>query len=132
MGRRLMKVEEVMRGPEQYACVPPEMTVQEALRRSPGRAGALCVVGAEDELLGIFTDGDLRRRLRDDAGFAKGPMSAVMTANPKRVVVGRLAQEAAKIMEQYQIDELPVVDDSGRLRGVIDIQDLLAARLLAP
>lgn len=132
LGRRLMKVEEVMRGPEQYACVPPEMTVQEALRRSPGRAGALCVVGAEDELLGIFTDGDLRRRLRDDAGFAKGPMSAVMTANPKRVVVGRLAQEAAKIMEQYQIDELPVVDDSGRLRGVIDIQDLLAARLLAP
>ena len=132
LGRRMMKAEEVMRGLEECGCVTVDVTVREALKRSPSRAGAQCVLDDDGKLLGIFTDGDLRRHLAKDAAFLNETMSAVMTSNPKRIVLGSLAQEAAKIMEDYQIDELPVVDDSGKLCGVIDVQDLLKARLLGP
>ena len=132
LGRKLLKVEEVMRGLEECGRVPAEMSVREAMRQSPSRAGALCVVDDAGKLLGIFTDGDLRRHVSRDAEFLDGPIRAVMTASPKRIAIGSLAQEAAKIMEKHQIDELPVVDGADGLRGVIDVQDLLAARLLAP
>ncbi len=131
LGRRLVKVEEIMRGPEDCACISAQTPVREALKQSPSRAGALCVVDGDRRLQGIFTDGDLRRRLAEGSEFVDEPVSAVMSASPKRIEIGSLAQEAARIMEDYQIDELPVVDADGVLRGVIDVQDLLAARLLA-
>jgi len=130
LGRKLMKVDEVMRGPEKCAVVTAETEVREALKTSPSRAGALCVVDEEKRLVGIFTDGDLRRRLSKDSAFLDGPLSAVMTKGPKRIRLGSLAQEAAKIMDDYEIDELPVVDEHDTLRGVVDVQDLLAARLM--
>lgn len=132
LGRKLMKVGEVMRGPEECAIVSGDITVREALKKSPSRAGALCVLDGEERFVGIFTDGDLRRRLTTGVAFLDQPVSAVMTAEPKRIEMGCLAQEAAKIMDDYHIDELPVVDRDGRLRGVVDVQDLLAVRLLAP
>lgn len=132
LGRKLMRVEEVMRGPEECALVGEDTVVREALKKSPSRAGALCVLDGEKRFVGIFTDGDLRRRLTEGVEFLEGPVSAVMTANPKRIDPGSLAQEAAKIMDDYHIDELPVVDGDGRLRGVVDVQDLLAVRLLSP
>jgi len=132
LGRRLMKVEEVMRSPDDYACVTPDVTVRAALARSPKRAGAVCVLDDAGRLVGIFTDGDLRRRLVEGAELLDAAIAGVMTRSPKRIRLGRLAQEAAKIMEDAQIDELPVVDESDVLRGVIDIQDLLLHRLLSP
>ena len=55
-----------------------------------------------------------------------------MIRNPKFVRLGSLAHEAAKILQDYKIDDLPVVDEAGRLCGIIDIQDLLAVRVIAP
>lgn len=135
LGRKLMKVEEVMRGPELCPRIVGDATVADALARIddiPGRAGAICITDPEGRLLGIFTDGDLRRRVRQDPAFLKGPLSAVMTRNPKRIRVGRLAQEAAQVLKRHRIDELPVVDDQDRLCGIVDIQDLLAVRVIAP
>jgi len=135
LGRKLLKVEEVMRGMDQCAHVPADTPVREALVRitnSPGRAGAMCVVDHDGKLIGIFTDGDLRRRVLTEQAFLDHPISDVMTAGPKRIQVGRLAHEAAQIQARYRIDELPVVDAEGRLRGIIDVQDLLAVRVIAP
>jgi arabinose-5-phosphate isomerase len=132
LGRKLMKVEEIMRGLDQCACVEPNDTMQSVLKESPSRAGALMVVDEDGKLLGIFTDGDLRRHLQNGTDFLSGSIADVMTARPKRIKIGLLAQEAAKIMERYQLDELPVIDDGGKLCGFVDIQDLLKARLLAP
>lgn len=135
LGRRLLKVDDVMRGLDQCAHVSDKATVIQALERidaTPGRAGAVCVTDASGALAGIFTDGDLRRRVRQDPAFLKGPISAVITRNPKRIRLGSLAQEAAKILKDNRIDELPVVDANDRLCGIVDVQDLLAVRIIAP
>ena len=135
LGRKLMKVDDVMRRLDQCACVTESVSVIEALERVdsiPGRAGAVCVTDSEGLLLGIFTDGDLRRRVRQDPAFLRGRIAAVITRPCKSIRAGSLAQEAARIMKNSRIDDLPVVDDQGRLCGIVDIQDLLAVRLLAP
>jgi len=135
LGRRLLKVDDVMRGLDQCAHVGEEATVIQALERidaTPGRAGAVCVTDAGGVLVGIFTDGDLRRRVRQDPAFLKGPICAVITRHPKCIRTGSLAQEAAKILKENRIDELPVVDNKERLCGIVDVQDLLAVRLIAP
>ena len=75
LGRRLMKVEEVMRGLDQCAVVLASLTVSEALEqvnRVPGRAGAACVTDESGRMIGIFTDGDLRRRVPKDTAFLSG------------------------------------------------------------
>lgn len=135
LGRRLLKVEEVMRGLDQCATVNEGVTVVEALAKIDsvkGRAGAVIVIGRGGVLRGIFTDGDLRRHVRGDVSFLRKPIRAVMIAKPKRVRLGSLAQEAANILKTYRIDELPVVDDKNRLCGIVDIQDLLTVRVIAP
>jgi len=131
LGRKLMPVEKVMRSGERCPSSRAEATVREALQQitgTVGRAGAVCIVDEENRLVGIFTDGDLRRRLLQGSDFLTRPISGVMTRNPKRIVVGSLASEAGRIMKENRIDELPVVDAAGGLLGIIDIQDLLEAR----
>ena len=135
LGRKLLKVDEVMRGLDQCARVTADAPVTKALELTsniPGRAGAVCVVDAAGRLTGIFTDGDLRRHLLSDTAFLQRPISDVMVKDPKKIALGSLAQEAAKVLEEHRIDELPVIDDSGRLCGIVDVQDLLAVRVIAP
>lgn len=135
LGRKLLRVEECMRGLDECASVTEEVAVTEALTlisTIPIRAGAICIVDADGKLRGIFTDGDLRRRVvSGETEFLKGPISAVMTREPKCVRIGDLAHEAAKILEEYKIDEVPVVDETGKLCGILDVQDLLAVRVVA-
>jgi arabinose-5-phosphate isomerase len=105
-----------------------EMTVEEATRRVsqvPGRAGAISVVDEAGKLIGIFTDGDLRRGLLKDKGLLERPIGEVMTKNPKTIRLGSLATEAFRLLQEYKIDEIPVVDEAGRLAGIVDVQDLL-------
>ena len=127
LGRKLLKVEEVMRPREECRVAQPDTPVKDAL--DPKRAGAICIVDADDMLLGIFTDGDLRRRTLAEEPFLDHPISAVMHKNPKCIALGSLATEAAKIQSEFELDDLPVVDADGRLRGILDIQDLLKARV---
>jgi arabinose-5-phosphate isomerase len=109
------------------------MTVSEALEevnRVPGRAGAACVSDEAGRLIGIFTDGDLRRRVLRDTAFLAAPISEVMMRNPKSIRLGSLALEAALILKKHKIDELPVVDSDGKLCGILDVQDLLEVGLM--
>jgi arabinose-5-phosphate isomerase len=133
LGRKLMRVEEVMRGLDQCAVVLANLSVSEALEqvnRVPGRPGAACITDESGRLVGIFTDGDLRRRVARDTAFLAAPISAVMTRSPKSIRRDSLALEAAAILEKHKIDELPVVDSDGRLCGILDVQDLLAVGLM--
>ncbi len=142
LGRKLLKVEEVMRGLAECPRVSPDTSVIDALGKvsslietCPGRAcGAACVVDDEGQLIGIYTDGDLRRFHTEGRDFRllQGPISELMIRNPKRTRLGSLACEAAEVLQRYKIDDLPVVDAEDKLMGIIDIQDLLAVRVIAP
>jgi arabinose-5-phosphate isomerase len=135
LGRKLLRVGEVMsfRVGENAATAPANLSVREALARdkpSGRRAGALMLVNEQGVLAGIFTDADLRRRLLQFADLLDRPVAAVMTAHPKRIRRDALASEALALLNQYRIDELPVVDEADKPVGLIDVQDVLALRLV--
>src|SRR5713226_4197897 len=128
--------------PEQFAELHPagaaNPTVNEdtslretaAVMSTVGRPGAASVVDESGKLVGIFTDGDLRRLVQqNDVDFTRS-VSAVMGRNPRTVGPDDLALTAAEILREGQIDQLPVVDPEGRPVGLLDVQDLLSARLL--
>jgi len=94
------------------------------------RAGSASVVNSQGRLIGIFTDGDLRRHAERDSGILKRPVSQVMTKDPKTLPAGHLAVEALKLLRSYRIDEIPIVDEKSKPVGLLDIQDLLKAGLV--
>jgi arabinose-5-phosphate isomerase len=100
------------------------------MTRTEGRPGAASVVDARGKLIGIFTDGDLRRLVqRGEVDFAR-PVASAMGKSPRTVGPDDLATAAAEILRESQVDQLPVVDGGGKPVGLLDVQDLLAARLL--
>ncbi len=137
LGRKLLRVQEVMsfKIGENLMVVPADITLREAMAAEelPGRrAGAMIVVTTQGTLAGIFTDADLRRRLRlrQSAAVLDSRMSEVMTVNPKRIAAEALASEALALMNQHRIDELPVVDAENRPIGLIDVQDVVSLRIV--
>jgi arabinose-5-phosphate isomerase len=129
LGRQLITVGEVMRRGEEVPTARPKDTVREALAAVSGpgghKAGACLVVDGRGRLLGIFTDGDLRRHLIEGPGFLEGPVREVMTKDPITVSEGDLVAEAYRILKQHKIDEVPVLDGRKRPVGMLDVQDLL-------
>ncbi len=131
LGRKLMKVSEVMRTGDRHPTVPLTASVHDALLAIiDARAGAVTVVDGEGRLAGIFTDGDLRRLVAKPADGAAPDLHAVqvgaiMTRAPTTITADRLASEAMRLLREKKIDELPVVDADGRAAGMIDVQDLL-------
>ena len=107
-------------------------TVTEALlEMSQKRLGMTAIVDANNQLLGVFTDGDLRRAVNQGPiNLNQTSVSSLMAKNPKTVLANRLAVEAAHLLEQYQINGLLVVDDQNRLVGALNIHDLLRARVV--
>lgn len=131
LGRRLKKVEEIMRTGSRNPIVDESSTVQDALMKITAcRAGAVSVVNGSGKLSGIFTDGDLRRAISKNPRVLEEKVKSAMTRDPKRAKVGDLALEAAMLMSEKKIDELPVVDAQGRPAGMLDVQDLLELGLL--
>ena len=133
LGRQLLRVRDVMRTGARNPTVRSDASLRETaavMTRTEGRPGAASVVNAEGKLIGIFTDGDLRRLVqRGEVDFSR-PVSAVMGKSPRTVGPDDLATSAAGMLRDSQVDQLPVVDDGGRPVGLLDVQDLLAARLL--
>ncbi len=134
LGKRLLlTVGELMRKGKACASVRPSTLVRDALMAiTQARAGSATVVDGRGRVLGIFTDGDLRRHLNDDVRLLDRPVSAVMTARPTTIAADRLAVEAMRILQERKIDELPVVDTRGRSVGLLDVQDVLRAGLTVP
>lgn len=94
------------------------------------RPGALLVVGEQGELAGIFTDGDLRRLVLRDAEGLDRPIGDVMTVSPRTLLQNATAAEASQLFSMHRNDEIPVVDEDGRPVGLLDVQDLIALRLV--
>ncbi len=89
------------------------------------RLGAILVLDGEESLVGIVTDGDLRRAIVRGLDLGKAKIEEVMTKNPKTVEPNAMAAKALEIMERHLITVLPVVDDQGHLVGIVHLHDLL-------
>ena len=127
----LLHVSDIMRTGDRLASVVETANVESALfAMTQARAGSVAVVDAGNKVLGIFTDGDLRRHVTDDPDVLRRPVAEVMTRHPIMVRADQLAVDVLRIYESHRIDDLLVVDKSGVLVGVIDIQDLPKMKIL--
>ena len=133
IGRTLLvRVRDIMRTGERLAAIAPDAPVSEAIvAMTRAHGGAAFAVDPEGRLLGIFTDGDFRRAVASgDAAVLAEPVGRLMTRNPVTVGPDALAVDVLHLLEHRAIDDLPVVDEHGRLAGAIDIQDLPKFKLL--
>ncbi len=133
LGRRLMRVQEVMRQGEELPLIPAGTTLRRALvlmSKTTGRPGAGLIVDPTGRLVGIFTDGDLRR-LFDTGGleFLEKPIDASMGRSPKSIPPDALVDDAMRWLHAHRIDQLAVCDAEGKPIGLLDIQDLLEVRI---
>lgn len=118
-------VKDFMRTGQHAPRVTPGTSVRDGLlAMTNARSGAVAIVDANDVLLGIFTDGDFRRQITRDTAVLDAPIESVMTPNPITINENCLAVEIMKMLEKRKIDDILVVDDNGRLTGLVDIQDL--------
>jgi arabinose-5-phosphate isomerase len=121
----LLRVKDIMRTGERNPVVKETSTVREGLWvMGKAKAGSVSVVNARGRLVGIFTDGDLRRCMTEDEGVLKCPLKDVMTRGPVTLREDALAAEALRIFNERAIDDLVVVDRAGRPVGLVDSQDL--------
>ena len=129
LGRRLLlRVADLMRTGAANPVVRRTRRVRDVLLAITGaRAGCASVVDERGRLVGIFTDGDLRRHIDSSVDLAGRAVGEVMTARPKTIEPDRLAEEALRVLREYKIAELVVVDRRGRPVGLLDVQDLLKA-----
>ncbi len=129
LGRKLLlKVGDCMRKGKANPVINGSARVSQALIAiTQARAGAAIIVDDRGKVIGIFTDGDLRRNLGKDPLLSKRKVNRVMTKNPVVFLKDMLAAEAMRILEEKKIDEAPVVDKQGQAAGLLDVQDLLKA-----
>ncbi len=132
LGRRLLlHITDVMHSGDELPCVGEDASLSQALvEMSRKRLGMTAVVDAEQRLVGLFTDGDLRRALDSDLDVRSARIVDVMTRQPRTIGADQLAVEAARLMETHQINGLIVVDPEGKAVGALNIHDLLRARVV--
>lgn len=131
IGRRLLlTVDDVMRSGEDVPVIGMDTLLTEAvLVISSKRLGATCVVDEKGALLGIITDGDLRRLMESRQNIWELHAGDVMTKDPKTVTSGVLAAKALHVMETHSINALIVLDENGAPVGMVHIHDLIKAGL---
>ncbi|MCL4538962.1 MAG: KpsF/GutQ family sugar-phosphate isomerase [Bacteroidetes bacterium] len=131
LGKRLfLRVEELMvKGRDVPKVLSTASLKETILAMTSGRLGATCVVNFSGELTGIVTDGDLRRLLQKDHEFSKITAEDMMTKNPKVIKPNALAVAAIEAMENFNITQLIVTDDSHRPIGMLHLHDLVKAGL---
>jgi arabinose-5-phosphate isomerase len=132
LGRKLLlHVEDCMRTLKRTPMVLEQTRVSDAiLSITKARAGACVIVGEDKKLKGIFTDGDLRRALEKHRNLRAMPIADVMTRTPIVAHPDTPVSEVMRVIEKHKVDELPVVDADGRVIGLLDVQDLLAAGVM--
>jgi arabinose-5-phosphate isomerase len=132
LGRRLLThVRDVMHTHASIPAVHESATLADAvLETSRKGLGMTAIVDDSKHLLGIYTDGDLRRTLEKKLDFSTTPVSAVMSKNPRSIGPDALAVEAVQLMEQYNISQLLVVDANKKLVGALNMHDLLKAKVI--
>jgi len=132
LGRRLLlRVSDVMRRGDDLPTVRPETPLPEGLlEMSRKRLGMTAVVDGDRHVIGIFTDGDLRRALDRRVDIHKSTMADVMTRGCRSIGSQELAAEAVLIMEKHSVNGLLVLDEQGVLVGALNVHDLLRAGVM--
>jgi arabinose-5-phosphate isomerase len=133
LGRRLLlHIADVMHAGDDVPRVGADATLSETLvEMSRKRLGMTAIVDGDGRLLGLFTDGDLRRALDDkNVDVRSTRVADVMTRSPKTIGSNALAVEAAQLMEAHKIGGLLVIDADRRVVGALNIHDLLRARVV--
>ena len=132
LGRRLLLlIDDVMHVGEQVPRSGPDDLLKDALLEMSRKGlGTTVVVDGDERVLGVFTDGDLRRTLDRQLDVRVARVAEVMTRDCKTIAPGTLAAEALRMMQQYKINALPVVNSAGTLVGVLNMHDLLRAGVL--
>ena len=132
LGRRLLThVADVMRSGADVPTVTEAASFKEAvLEISRGRMGMTAVVDPAQRVRGIFTDGDLRRALEKGIDLHGTRIAQLMTPAPRTIRPEALAVEAVQLMEHHKVNQLLVVDESGRLAGALNMHDLFRAKVI--
>lgn len=132
LGRRLLlKIDDLMHKGGAMPVVRPETRLSDAVAEmNRSSLGLTAVVNETGEVEGIFTDGDLRRVFERNEDLRKVQIKDVMTRNCRTIARGALAAEALHVMQDHRINALLVLDDTSRLIGVLNMHDLLKARVL--
>jgi arabinose-5-phosphate isomerase len=132
LGRKLLThVRDVMQPLERLATVAPETLIPDVLAAmSRGGMGMAAVLGRDERLMGIFTDGDLRRAMERYGDLRQIEVGALMTHQPRTIAPERLAVEAVEIMERHKVNQLLVTDAGGRLIGALNMHDLFRAKVI--
>jgi arabinose-5-phosphate isomerase len=130
LGRKITEVRELMRQGDAVPRVLPTASMADAVQEMSAKGlGMTCIVDASSRLVGILTDGDLRRRMLRSDRPLDGPVSAAMTTAPVTIAPEALAGEALRILEDRKITSLAVADAERRLVGVLQIHDLWRTQL---
>jgi len=132
LGRRLLlRVADIMRSGDDLPTVRPDTPLPEGLlEMSRKRLGLTAIVDAERRVLGVFTDGDLRRALDRRVDIHRSTMADVMTSGCRSIGPQELAAEAVLMMEKHSINGLLVLDPKGVLVGALNVHDLLRAGVM--
>lgn len=132
LGRRLLiHVSDLMRKDAQIPAVSMDASLRQGLLEMSGKGlGLTAIVDADDQPIGIFTDGDLRRAFEKNVNVTTAGIKEVMHRNPTTIHQNQLAIEAVEIMEQRKINALLVIDDAGKLVGALNMHDLLLAKVV--
>ncbi len=132
LGRKLLThVRDIMRSGDAVPSVAEGAMLSTALLEiSKKGVGMTAVVDANQRVLGIYTDGDLRRNLEKPINFATTPVQTVMSKNPSSIAPEALAVDAVSLMEARNINQLLVVDNEQRLVGALNMHDLLRAKVI--
>jgi len=132
LGKKLsVKIDDVMFTGDRIPKVTENLPLKQVIFEiTAKRFGSTCVVDEEDRLIGIITDGDIRRLVEKTKDIWELKASQIMTRNPKTVKIGSLAADALKLMTDFSIMQVIIVDDNNHPRGIVHIHDLLEAGIL--
>ena len=130
LGRRLLTlVSSIMKSGEDIPKVTKEMLLIDSLLVMSEKALGMVLIAENEKLVGIFTDGDLRRALESNVDFQKLTIQDVMTKDCKSIEPQEPALIAMQLMEKYSLNSLPVVDSENRIVGAINMHTLIQAKL---
>ncbi len=130
LGRKLMKVEEIMHTGDRLPLVKEETPLKKAVIVMSEKGFGCALVEEDGTLKGIITDGDLRRFVEKGGSIDKSYVKDAMTKNPKAISASSLAVEALELMEKHNITVLPVVDEKGKVQGLVHLHDILKSGVI--
>ncbi len=132
LGKRLLiKVADIMHCDNEIPCVRADMSLKQGLLEMTSKGlGMTAITNNQNQLLGIFTDGDLRRVLDTDMNINSTLMQDVMTANCHTASDNQLAVEILELMQKLRINSIPITNDKNELIGAVNMHDLLSAGVI--